>query len=134
MLGLMALVMAVIIFFYNHVPMKGYYDEENRALVISPGLLYTLEGYHAEVIYGDEFLLFSSEPGDRDLRFDLALVAGAYNSAYTEIRITYRDRLTGKTGNWEIQVHQQLQQSYGSYEFRAAGSGINCAFSIPAGK
>lgn len=109
-LGLMALAMAAILFFYNHVPIKAYYDQGNQELVITPGFLYTLEGYsfgydpwHIKYPVREETLLPLSAQTDREYRFQG--VPGTSNAGM-DIMITYRDILTGKRSETWIHTNR----------------------------
>lgn len=104
---------------YRALPIKGYYDQEKQQVVLYPGLLYTLEGYFTEVIYGEDFLSSSSEPGDKELRFDLAL---GEKGSDTEIWVTVRDSLTGRTQRHQVDVHRQWARSYESCQFYVSGA------------
>ena len=97
LLGVLAIAVLTQLFFYHHVPVKMYFDEETQEVVISPGFLYTLDGYTIDsrgTIPADELsLLPLADPSEPDYRF--RPIPGDHG-AEEEIWIHYRDSLTGE--------------------------------------
>lgn len=136
-IGLLPVFILIGLFFKHHVPMKAYYDKEAQELVISPGFLYTLEGYEIEHIYPypeeEEILLPLFESSEPEYRF-----SGVYGDHFVgeEILIYYRNSLTGELRFDEICVQRMTFGDFRGNWFyvntihSSCGSGINIDFSL----
>lgn len=132
-LGLIALGLVVVLYFYNHVPLKGYYDQNRQELVIQSGFLYSLEdysfGYRDTYAYPvvEEILTPLSAPTDPEYRFQA--VSGDY-SAGIDLLISYRDCLSGELhSNW-IQVEREDSRN----SFWIFGGGVSVSFTVSSEK
>lgn len=128
-LCLLPVVITVLLFFKHHVPMKAYYDEDAKELVISPGFLYTLEDYSFTYfkLYTypsvEEILLPVAGTTDSEYRF--RGVPGDH-TAGIDLLVSYRDSLTGGSGS--AVIHVKRFNDWNSFDI--FGDGIFVRFTI----
>lgn len=127
--GILAVLAAILVpsFLREHVPVKWYYDRTSDELVISPGLLYTLEGYTLQEtgeyggVYDTEVMLPLSEFSDSEYRF-CPIFGDHYGVPFglQEIVVSSRSALSGRIREERIHITRDTYREDEVYFFESS--------------